>query len=1056
MKRSINKKGLSTRQIRQAGITLTEAILGIATLGAGLGVIAKIQTDNLDNIRQEAAAQQMKILMGAAKGFVRDYYGPLTNGCGVAPQPACPTATRVLGADTLDLTGLTFPVAVGATEEIPASALYATGYIDGAQIRNNGVNWVFNENSFGSEVFLTVTNTGAPAAAALTSNRLRLQLVTRGGVPLSDKAAASVASRIGPEGGFRPADETVAAQQNLGSSLYDSANVQGAFGNWQVTAADMGGAGVAPDTGGLAAVAYFGEGGVVADFLYRNTVPGQPEAQRMNANIDAGGFGLANVSQIGATAAGNAANPAANPDVTNTNIAPGAIVATFGAGTAANPELNAAAPNADNTVRFGDATASGFAAVDLGGVDPARYDRGNVNIQANDLLARNIDAAASVRSLRMVEAADRETDQANRIQRFGIYSGFDETGAVAADPAIRGTDNNSVARSETTFSREATGGATVGTGVDRMRDGAGQDRFVNQYDAGTGGNLTLTDNLNRQRLRAEYTNPTTSSLSLNDGVGAAPGTQRFTTAYAATAGNLTLTDNAALPRARTDYTTPTQGSQSMRDAVTDRYRNQYNAATGDATMFDNAGVARDRSEYTATGGQRIVRDNTNNTRSREIYDATSGEYTQASGANVRTRSSYNGATGQLMQIDETSKQRMDSQYLTPNTGSVTLRDGTGAGIGVDRSISFYDATQSGLALNDPSGARKVDVVSGTTAQGGAIGLNQPNTVQKVIAFAGDNANGSGIRFRDNANTDRVSVDTGNNAAGSTTSFEMRDSASTTIAGFNARTGDTILNLGNGNTDPTYFHRINTAGDQTDLYAVIGDNGGTGAINSNGATADSFNIHTLGIGNRLKVKSDGAVGINIDAPAARLDVNCNGGDPNCVLWRNNGNTTMNHLASANGTGGYTRLGTAAGPVSSPTDGNFSVLDVDDIFLRSRGLWLSNAVRYRITNIAYLQDGGVINSGVPAADCPTSFLVITPNSWASPIGRTDVDGLGIEITSAPNWNDTRVRTFGSHLGGNSFQVNIQVRGVGSSGGGNYNDTGWISATGGYVTAQVVCYS
>ena len=777
------------------------------------------------------------------------------------------------------------------------------------------------------------------------------------------------------------------------------------------------------------------------------------------------------MSQIGATAAGNAANPAANPDVTNTNIAPGAIVATFGPGTVPNPELNAAAPNADNTVMFGDATVSGFTAAALGGVSATRYDRGNVNIQANDLMARNIDAAQSVRSLRMVEAADRETDQANRRQRFGIYSGFDQTGAVAADPAIRGTDNNSVARSETTFSREATGGATVGTGVDRMRDGAGQDRFVNQYDAGTGGNLTLTDNLNRQRLRAEYTNPTTSSLSLNDGVGAAPGTQRFTTAYANTAGNLTLTDNAALPRARMDYTTPTQGSQSMRDAVTDRYRNQYNAAAGDATMFDNAGFARDRSEYVnATDGQRIVRDGANQERSRDRYNAaTGGEFVQTDQANVeRTRSSYNAATGALSQTDNANRQRMISQYSTPNIGSVTLRDGNGAGLGVDRSISYYDATQSGLAINDPSGARKVDVVSGTTAQCGAIGLNQPNTVQKIIAFAGDNANGSGIRFRDNAGADRVSVDTGNNAAGSTTSLDLRSSgAPNTIARLSGTgVSDATLELGSAaiTTDLMSISRADSAVNRANVNVNIGDDGGTGAINTGGGADDAFNVTVPvssqgagGSGAKFTVMSDGGVGINTTAPAARLDVNCNAGDPNCALWRNNGATTMNHLASANGTGGYTRLGTYSGAVTSPNGGNYSVLDVDYIFLRGRNMWLSNALRFRTVSVSYLGNGGS-TPAIAAVDCPSAnyFLIVSPVAWANAVASPPIDTNLAGDNSGYNY--TAVRAFGNYAGSGQYTVYVQGRSnmnmtTPSGGNGSY-DTGWQNVTNGFVNTQVIC--
>ena len=57
-------------------------------------------------------------------------------------------------------------------------------------------------------------------------------------------------------------------------------------------AAEMGDVDNLPGEGGLASVAFFGEGGVTADFLYRNPVPGQPDAQQMNANINANDFGI--------------------------------------------------------------------------------------------------------------------------------------------------------------------------------------------------------------------------------------------------------------------------------------------------------------------------------------------------------------------------------------------------------------------------------------------------------------------------------------------------------------------------------------------------------------------------------------------------------------------------------------------------------------------------------------------------------------------------------------------------------------------------------------------
>jgi len=297
---------------KQRGISLTEAILGVATLGVGLGIIADLQVDNLRKVKAETSAQQMQIVFDAAQSAVRDYYTDIIDGCaaGACVSVAIPAT------------------AAGATNTLPLELLTEENYLD---IRNlNG--GAIRQNAFGQDYVISVSNLGPPASGG--GDRLRIQVVTQGGQEIDEVNGASIAAAIGNAGGFRPPPG--------GGALYADDTMYGAYGNWQMTEAEMGGAATAPSDGGLAAVAYFGEGGVVADFLYRNPIPGQPEAQEMNANINANAFGLGNVRQIGgeplvgAAALGSSIDPLdplnSNPDLAQTGTQPIALPGALFAG----------------------------------------------------------------------------------------------------------------------------------------------------------------------------------------------------------------------------------------------------------------------------------------------------------------------------------------------------------------------------------------------------------------------------------------------------------------------------------------------------------------------------------------------------------------------------------------------------------------------------------------------------------------------------------------------------------------------------------------------------
>ncbi|HBO9536458.1 TPA: shufflon system plasmid conjugative transfer pilus tip adhesin PilV, partial [Pseudomonas aeruginosa] len=65
-----------------------------------------------------------------------------------------------------------------------------------------------------------------------------------------------------------------------------------------------------PGAGHLATALFFDDGALTNDYLYRNSVAGHPEVNRMNTSIDMGGNNLNNTGTVNATTAnitGNAA-----------------------------------------------------------------------------------------------------------------------------------------------------------------------------------------------------------------------------------------------------------------------------------------------------------------------------------------------------------------------------------------------------------------------------------------------------------------------------------------------------------------------------------------------------------------------------------------------------------------------------------------------------------------------------------------------------------------------------------------------------------------------------
>lgn len=384
-----------THRNAQAGISLTEAILGVAIMGVGLGTVATLQVDNIERINQQILVKQLTSIRVAAERYVRDNYSALTD-----------DATGVVGNanDTARL----------------ADTLLRGTYLPESMFRQvSGVSR-FALTPYNGEYNINLRNLGPGGPGQ--PDRVEMVVSISGGQAIPDEDLPSIAAEIGPSGGFRTKDTV-----NLGidpvtgaTKEYDNAEINGAFAGWQIAAADVD---TPPAPGSVVSFAYFGDGAVVSDFLYRNDI-GQPEAQRMNTNIDMNNRGITQLTQIG-------------------GLDPNA------------PGTAPAAPTNANTVRFGGVTAgtNGFA-------------RGDFSIEANNINAQNLAAQGNMTVVDANNVERGRISAATQALTLGAAPGGATT--VVAD----GTGQTVTVRDGVNNRAQLTG-----TGQIRAFDAAGTEMF---------------------------------------------------------------------------------------------------------------------------------------------------------------------------------------------------------------------------------------------------------------------------------------------------------------------------------------------------------------------------------------------------------------------------------------------------------------------------------------------------------------------------------------------------------------------------------------------------
>ncbi|MCA3000087.1 MAG: shufflon system plasmid conjugative transfer pilus tip adhesin PilV [Rhodocyclaceae bacterium] len=224
----------------QQGLSIIEVLIGLAVFGLVTVSLVEQTATAGDQVRNRAAAEQLTLVATAAARYEKDNNAILT----ASATTAVPVATTV-------------------------ATLVSGGYL------NTGFQAT---NAFGQTAcMLTLKN---------AAGRLQSLIVTEGGQPVPQKYRYVIASLAGARGGG-----------------IEGTTVNGAFGGWTLplgnyTAANC--SGTATGDNRLAALVTLDgtNSAAIADYLYRYSVPGFPDANRMFTNIDMNGNNINNGNDV--------------------------------------------------------------------------------------------------------------------------------------------------------------------------------------------------------------------------------------------------------------------------------------------------------------------------------------------------------------------------------------------------------------------------------------------------------------------------------------------------------------------------------------------------------------------------------------------------------------------------------------------------------------------------------------------------------------------------------------------------------------------------------------
>jgi hypothetical protein len=241
------------RPRRTAGLTLLEVALALSIMAVVSAGLISLQAQSAARAKDAATSDRTAAIVQAANTYIQQNFTQIVTDY-AAPGLAIPIYTAS-GAAPAGLTS------------VQAAGLLPSGWT--------------TTNPYGQAEWLLVLQTSATPT-------FDFLVVTQGGQNIPAGELPYVAAKVGAAGGF------VSSQ-----APYTATSVEGAYGGWNYLASKWAIGGHAPSDGHLAAVLSFGQT-PLAQYLYRVSVPGHPEANQMSTALDMNGNDIDNANSVNA------------------------------------------------------------------------------------------------------------------------------------------------------------------------------------------------------------------------------------------------------------------------------------------------------------------------------------------------------------------------------------------------------------------------------------------------------------------------------------------------------------------------------------------------------------------------------------------------------------------------------------------------------------------------------------------------------------------------------------------------------------------------------------
>lgn len=278
-----------------------------------IGPYLEYQKQSFENIRAASTASQFHQFIKATELYVRNCL-TMTQGTSVSGSASKPASCQ--GFESLSY---------GQSYNIPLSSVIpdmeAEGYLP------YGINAT---NPYGQSWYITVSQPWFSNVQAF--------LYSAGGQAIPNAIAPEIAAETGQEGGFVPPNG------ELGNSI-PANTAQGAYGHWNVPIPQD--ISPVPTAGDLFALLDIdnnnNQGG---DYLYRRQVPGSPQANTMQTDLNMGGNNITNAKTVQASAGSKTPALAEMQAVSNdSNNSAEGIVQASGSNGANGPMVSMQADN---------------------------------------------------------------------------------------------------------------------------------------------------------------------------------------------------------------------------------------------------------------------------------------------------------------------------------------------------------------------------------------------------------------------------------------------------------------------------------------------------------------------------------------------------------------------------------------------------------------------------------------------------------------------------------------------------------------------------------------